>query len=70
VANPDDAGGENVQEEAAEDLLGRQGHRPHAVPPGRVFPSACRELSRTAETTQPCVRTAKTRPKALRAPEA
>jgi hypothetical protein len=38
---------EDVEEEAAEELGGRQCHRLDAVPSGVVFPPACREPSRT-----------------------
>ena len=37
VADPDETAGEDVQEEAAEELLARRGHRLQAVPPGIVF---------------------------------
>jgi len=47
VADADEAAREDLEEEATEELGGRERHRPHAVPPGGVFPPACREPSRT-----------------------
>jgi len=47
VADAHEARRENVEEEAAEELLSRERHRLHAVPPGVVLPPACREPSRT-----------------------
>ena len=47
VTDLDEAAREDVEEKAGQELGGRQGHRPHAVPPGVVFPPACREPSRT-----------------------
>jgi len=47
VADADEAAREDMEEEATEELGGRERHRPHVVPPGGVFPPACREPSRT-----------------------
>ncbi len=38
VADPDEAAGEDVEEKAREELLGRQDHRSQAIPPGVVPP--------------------------------